>query len=687
MAVKAVYFDPSEERTFKRCRFMDYEVDLTESQAAILADILKTLESMQNKNTVIPIYIDAETGSGKTHLAIELSALVFKKMSQLFSKIHCVYLSPTTLLAEQAANRFSVELKKHNAEIEMVSIKGSDENKKNRVQEVFSIYLQNRSKMLATNPQFLSTLSTKSMLFYGIESRLADFELVKTLADTNLIIVDEPHFYNGKSIVRLLTLLLHILKYKKFAAPSPTVIVFLSATMSAQKVDKAIHDLNSTLNIGANLIELNVDERILRIEEKEKGDKWSLFLEMESFSDVFNFILTERPTSNNAVVFWNNIPMLVRLQEFLQNNDVNSAILHAQMPRSVKDKNIELLKEMKVSILLTTSMSEIGIEFEKLNFPVSQMFSINTKNVSTLLQRMGRLARRKNTTGIFYNIDTGSQINPLVSLFENELQYQAGCKEYPCLLEKAQQFKDSFYTGYDSQNADRAFSDALKQAIGSLSGEVFPIYISNAVKIEKLPSNFIDFESNDDKPDSLYIPFYRVSGGAFKISKDEYLEFVKNEHGYSYQLRTGNVQVTPFVITKIVANSTIATKRKRQISDNNLVDIWKKWNLLKVCLLDAKIQNIIPGVDQQCVNGHVIQMLFKGEVYPKDGSFLTSEFYEDFLNLAWPVDNDLQFYWKVRHGEPPVNDCLYCYEFESGTTKQPLNLGAIEKLWLILTGE
>lgn len=686
MILKAVYFDQAEERIMGKFHLVGEEFDLTESQAHILCGILKQIESNSQKNAVIPIYIDAETGSGKTHLAIELSNLIFQKMSKLFSKIHSIYLSPTTFLAEQAANRFTTKLNQSKVDMKMISLKGSDENKKDRVKDVFSIYLQDNNRMLATNPQFLSSLCSKSILFYNIESRSADFELVKTLADTNLIIIDEPHFYKGKSIIRLLTLLLHILNYKKFSAPSPTVVLFLSATMSANRIDKTIYELNSEVGIGLNLSKSPVDQRILKIEEKEKGDKWSLFLEMASFNQIFNFVLAENPVTENSIVFWDNIPAIVSLQEFLSYNNIDSAILHAQMPQSVKERNKALLKDENSKILLTTSMSEIGIEFEKLNFPISKMFSINTRSVSTLLQRMGRLARRKNTSGVLYNIDLQSHINPLGNLFENNLEYESDHKEYPSLLEKAKEFDDSFFTGYLSQDADRAFSDKLANAIDSLSGEVFPIYISNSVKIDKRPSNFIDFE-DDDKPDSLYIPFYRVSGGAFKISIDEYLEFFKTENGYQYQLRNGNIQVKPFLITKITVNKAVSTKRKRQLTDKKLLDVWNGWKLMKICLLDAKVQNIIPGTDQQTINGLVIQMNFKGEVYPKDASFLSSEFYEEFLDLIWPVDSDLQFYWKARHGEPPVNDCLYCYEFESGTLQHPLRLGAVEKLWYILTGE
>lgn len=682
---KGIYFDPQLNRQLTHYVIGDSEFTLTASQYEILQRMLNELGEHQKRGIIIPLFIEAETGTGKTQLAISASVTFFKQFSVHLNRVHSVYLSPTTFLASQASRRFTTEIEKYISGLKMLSIKGLDEDKREKIKEVFSIYLSATKCMLSTNPQFLSSLATKNARFYDLEKRSSEFELFKTLADTNILILDEVHFYQGKSLVRLLTLLLTILQSKRMSVATPTILMFLSATMGSREIDSLLYQLNESLGYEANLSKIRTDERILRIEEKERGAKHVLFFSVDNINDLQAFLLEKVSNNSSAtVIYWDSIPRLVQLQELLESHGVRTAIYHAQMPIEVQQQNLDKIVEGETKILLTTSISEIGIEFETLGFQVEQMFSINTKQISKVVQRLGRLARRKGTRGMFYAIDLDGTIKPLSNTFANELTYEQGREDYPSFLEKAQSYSETFFTSYASPKADLTFSQALKTSVSKTSGEVFPIYISNSERVEKMQSNIID--ETPEVKEYLYFPFWKLSAGAIRISSDQYLEFSRSQDRFLFQLREGFVHIKPFILTSIhLEENDWQFQRRSRLKDDLLKTFWKKWKILNAHLGGAKITQTIRNTHTRVIHSQIIRLEFEcPDVFPKDYTFLESDFYEAFVDLIQPLEYDLLFYWQDRQG---INDCLYCFEPESGTGRHQLALGAVEKLWTVLTGD
>src|SRR5207248_1834196 len=87
------------------------------------------------------------------------------------------------------------------------------------------------------------------MQHYGLPSRSGYFQFSASLALANLIIVDEPHFYTGKSLVRLLTLLLAILRYKSIHGHQPTILLFISATMQVSEIESLLSYLHASAGL------------------------------------------------------------------------------------------------------------------------------------------------------------------------------------------------------------------------------------------------------------------------------------------------------------------------------------------------------------------------------------------------------------------------------------------------------
>ncbi len=505
------YWEPPLRREFLERNYGGLSLSLTKSQHEVLAEILRLSEEVRESNSVIPLYVSADTGAGKSHLSLIAAAAVAKQLSLGLSKLNSVYIAPTKFLASQMGGR-SLDLYRGMrdalGDVEVIEIRGdmNREDKAERVMRAFS-KLKEEMRLVLTNPQMLASLAVRRSSSLGIGDRITPFNLISGLAEVDLYIIDEPHFYTGKSFVRLLTLLLEIGRWKISAPLSgPTFLLFISATMDPLSIERALRSLEDLF--GTRVINRSVplERRNLELVDREAGDKLISFgrSDFEGLVELVNELEAPR------IIYADSVNMLVSLQERLGGESV---ILHSQMPRKLWERYIERIEG--ADTILMTSVGEVGIELEDLDVYPASMVSVNSMSVMKVVQRLGRLARRYGSHGIFFNVDLPWARREISSVFSNGLNLRNGKENLPPFLEVAKSKRADFFTSYISPCADKEFHrkfTAIER--GDQRFEVPKIYLTSTVRVS----------SASDDGEELSLPLMKVASTVMAISKQHELK-------------------------------------------------------------------------------------------------------------------------------------------------------------------
>lgn len=675
-SITGVYYDKDQQRQAESISIGGQRLSLSEGQRTVL-DSLLTFVRRAPVSSVLPAYISAETGSGKTEVALRLAVLIMREMSLQLRQLHGAYLSPTRKLAEEAAGRLNAMVQKEMPDVRMVSISGQDEEKVERVRQAFSVFESEHKTLLATNIQFLASLATKTAAFYKIPSRTGQFQLVASLSETNIIIVDEPHFYSGKAFVRVLALLLAILEHKRSSGgTNPTLLLFISATMNVPEIERLFRYLMA--DCGLELAPL-VDEaswplekRRLEIIEADHGEKWSVFETADSIAALFARIATITQQSQHfTVVYWDSVPMLVRLQQFLASQTYNAIVWHSQMPSRLQLANLQQLRNGKVRIALTTSAAEVGIEFERWGVTtVDRMVSVNTFSVAKAIQRWGRLARRSNATGVVHFIDLPGLPDSVTEKMVNGAKtFDLTKKDYPNLLSRKQEFQSEFSTAYRSLMADRAFAHSIKSAIASVTGQVLPIYLSTSIPVR-------DWSGEEQ----LFIPLGKLSAGAMVVQDNAWLEFGNRNGDFFFTLRNGQLAWKP---TTLMLSKMNCLQHRSAIRSRALPDWAKQLGLFYAGLWDGEVSIALPNLDAGFrFKSELLALHFPLGTLEVGPAFRTSELCECLLESFRPASSDLDALASRRSEDNA--DIVYLYE--PARRDQDLAVGAVEYAWREILG-
>ncbi len=198
-----------------------------------------------------------------------------------------------------------------------------------------------------------------------------------------------------------------------------------------------------------------------------------------------------------GVLYADAVDLLVRLLE-----NVRASILHSQMPSKLFREQLDSVKSSEW--LFMTSVGEIGLELEEMGFHPRSMISVNTNSVMKVVQRLGRLARRKGSSGTFVNLDTPWARERTSLKFANGLSSHQD--KLPSFLEMVEGLRPDFFTSYISPNADRAFFRILS------CGE------PSRVKIYVRPSLTVKCDGED-----VSLPLMKASSKVIPVTSDREL--------------------------------------------------------------------------------------------------------------------------------------------------------------------
>ncbi len=294
-------------------------------------------------------FLQGDVGSGKTTLAF--LAILASFESGLQSVIMC----PTESLAEQHFSNFSKLFKNHPCKLLIGSMK---ESEKKELRENLS--------------------NGKISIVFGTHSLIS--ESVKFL-NLGLIVIDEQHKFGVEQRGEL---------FKKY--PNANVLL-----MSATPIPRS---LNLTKYGDLSL------SRILEFPHGKKNIKTKIITK-STFGQFLNFLNTRISMGEQAFLV---VPAIHESERsiFLENlylkfkkwfPKIPIATVHGQMHGEERRKIMQDFKDKKISILIATSVIEVGIDIE--NATIMSIFSPELFGLSSLHQLRGRVGRGKKPSFCF----------------------------------------------------------------------------------------------------------------------------------------------------------------------------------------------------------------------------------------------------------------------------------------------
>jgi hypothetical protein len=580
--------------------------------------------------------------------------------------------APTRSLALQVEQRFQAFIADHLPGVRVLAVSGQDLNKRDLVQQTFGVFASDAKTILSTNPQFLASLATKSARHYGLEPRTGHFQIAAALAEANVIILDEPHFYVGKSLVRLLVLLMAILEYKSAAAvPNPTVLLFMSATMGPPELQGLFEYLVEQCDHWRNLSSsAPLSERWLHLTEPHRGAKWTVLEEASDETEVTERVSAVIDSAQHfTVVYRDSVDRLVRLQEALSRKGVPALVLHAQMPQSLQQRTLATLRNGNVRAALVTSVAEIGVEFERFGITgVDRMVSIGTGSAAKLVQRSGRLARQPHLAGVFHVIDVAGARGGVCSLLANSSdRLDLGRTDYPSLAEAVKGLAAGFYSAYRSPSADGLFARMVRESIKKVTGEVPAIYLGTSERV-----------ADASGMDSFSVPLSKLSAGAMQLDLENWAEFRRVNDHFEYTLRGGwlNSRPRPLLVGGCQPIETYAT-----VHHSGLPQWLRGRGASRAVLLKGVISLAMPNVGHGYrFESWVVQLQFPPgqEVGP---GFAFTDLHADLKEAFAPADVDVELLARRERGR----DVVSVYE-PSMAKGDHLSVGAVEYIWSEIFG-
>lgn len=312
---------------------------LTDSQQLAIKNICKLLTSDKQAN----ILLQGDVGSGKTAVALVISCLY------VFNKYKVIYLAPTTILSEQIFEFFNSILSK-------VKVK---------------IGLLNSAK--AVNVQ-------NSQIIIGTTSLLN----MHSLSKTGLLIVDEQHKFGVKQREIILK------------TQQETAIDFLS--MTATPIPRTIAEgLFGNLEI-ISLTQKPGNRKLIKTyivysDKKLDFENWINHM-LEKKSQIFWVCPNVESDSKGKT------SAKTKYKEILHKfPDYKSDIIHGKTKEEEKQKIIERFKNRETSILISTSLVEVGIDIPNANIMIIE--NPESFGLASLHQIRGRVGRNDNENFCF----------------------------------------------------------------------------------------------------------------------------------------------------------------------------------------------------------------------------------------------------------------------------------------------
>jgi len=319
----------------------NFKYELTQNQLKIIEDINKDLKS----NFKMFRLLQGDVGSGKTIISLIVASNVIRSEQQV------ALMAPTEVLAKQHFNLAKKIFNSTNVEIEFLSGKSDLKNKK----ILMGNLLNGKVKFLiGTHALFQKNIKFKNL---------------------GLIIIDEQHKFGVKQRMEL----------SNKGGKNCDLLL-----MSATPIPRTL------------ILSLYGDMDVSRLIEKPINRKEIITLSKpeEKINEVLLFV--KKQINKGSQIFWIcplieeskklDYSAVIKKHEYLSKIFINKVgIIHGGLTKDEKDKIIHDFMKKKISILVSTTVIEVGVDFPNANTIVIE--NSNKFGLSQLHQLRGRVGR------------------------------------------------------------------------------------------------------------------------------------------------------------------------------------------------------------------------------------------------------------------------------------------------------
>ena len=417
---------------------------LTEGQKKIINEIAADLVSPQRMFRIL----QGDVGSGKTIISI-MAAL-----DTIESGYQCGLMAPTAILAEQHYNLFKEIIEKTNLNINFSLLTGKTDLKERKI--------------------ILENLRNKKINF--LIGTHALFQKTINFNKLGLVIIDEQHKFGVKQRINFA---------KK--GGSNCDILLMSATPIPRTMMMSIYG--------------DMDTSRLTEKPTERKKTVTLSKPENKIDDLWPFI--NKKINDNEQIFWvcpliedsnkldfSSTARLFKLLNKKFNNKVG--IIHGALDQAEKEKVLKEFLNNNISILVSTTVIEVGIDFP--NATVIVIENANKFGLAQLHQLRGRIGR-------------GAKPGTCILMFKNQLSQNA--KKRIQILKTSD---DGFYIAEEDMNL-RGYGDIIgfKQSGIKLFKVADPVHHENLFKLaEKNINELSDAQLNHPKYNFLLKLFDKV---------------------------------------------------------------------------------------------------------------------------------------------------------------------------------
>ena len=417
---------------------------LTEGQKKIIAEIDIDLISSHRMFRIL----QGDVGSGKTIISIVAALNVIE------SGYQCALMAPTAILAEQHYTLFKKLIEKTNLKISFSLLTGKTELKE-RKKILENLHNKKINFLIGTHALFQKTINFKKL---------------------GLVIIDEQHKFGVQQRINFA---------KK--GGSNCDILLMSATPIPRTMMMSIYGDMDTSRLTEKPIQR---KKIITLSKPEN-----------KIDELWPFI--KRRISEQEQIFW-VCPLIEdsskldfsstsKLFELL-NKKFNKkvGIIHGALEQVQKEKVLKEFLDNKISILVSTTVIEVGIDFP--NATVIVVENANKFGLAQLHQLRGRIGR-------------GSKPGTCILMFKNQLSQNA--KKRIQILKKSD---DGFYIAEEDMKL-RGYGDIIgfKQSGIKLFKIADPVHHEDLFKLaEKNINELSEVELNEPKYNLLLKLFDKV---------------------------------------------------------------------------------------------------------------------------------------------------------------------------------
>ena len=418
--------------------------ELTNSQNKTINEISLDLQSSQRMFRIL----QGDVGSGKTIVSVVAA------LNTIEAGYQCGLMAPTSILAEQHFNLLKSLIKKTNLKINFSLLTGKTDLKK-------------RKKILD------DLKSNKMNLLIGTH---ALFQKKINFCKLGLVIIDEQHKFGVQQRIN----------FAKKGGPNCDVLL-MSATPIPRTMMMSIYGDMDTSKITEKPIQR---KKIVTLSKPEN-----------KVDDLWPFI--ERKINANEQIFWvcpliedsnkldfSSTAKLFKLLSKKFNKKVG--IIHGALNQEEKEDVLKDFLNNKISILVSTTVIEVGIDFP--NATVIVIENANKFGLAQLHQLRGRIGR-------------GTKPGTCILMFKNQLSQNARKR-----IQILKASDDGFYIAEEDMKL-RGYGDIIgfKQSGIKLFKIADPIHHEDLFKLAEKNINDLNYEElNHSKYNFLLKLFDKV---------------------------------------------------------------------------------------------------------------------------------------------------------------------------------